>query len=224
MYLLFRASWQKVIRPATSFPPPPRIMPYGGFSPVRMEASLVAPRPSAAGPGGGGRGTCVPFRVWRWVQMYRFAAVPTGPWLSAVYHVRAGKRYYGLMRRSDELRPAWASSAYSGRSLPWRAVRLTFPALAVVYDRACPSRGLPQPESAITTRPNHPLPRQDLHLQVCPSLKAAHRKLVLTLRGPNMTDACRFFKPFPLQQAVTLVVVYFPPLVFDRCFPVPSRS
>ena len=33
MYLLFRASWQKVIRPSTSFPPPPLIMPYGGFSP-----------------------------------------------------------------------------------------------------------------------------------------------------------------------------------------------
>ena len=154
-----------------------------------MEASLVAPRPSAAGPGGVGRGTCVPFRVWLWVQMYRFAAVPTGPWLSAVYHVRAGKRYYGLMRRSDELRPAWASSAYSGRSLPWRAVRLTFPALAVVYDRACPSRGLPQPESAITTRPNHPLPRQDLHLQVCPSLKVAHRKLVFA--HPLVLSAAR---------------------------------
>ena len=70
--------------------------------------------------------------------MYRFAAVPTGPWLSAVYHVRAGKRYYGLMRRSDELRPAWASSVYSGRSLPWRAVRLTFPALlSHTIVRAC---------------------------------------------------------------------------------------
>ena len=67
--------------------------------------------------------------VWLWVQESRFAAVPTGPWLSAVYHVHACNRYYGLMRRSDELHPAWASSAYSGRSLPWRAVRLTFPSL-----------------------------------------------------------------------------------------------
>ena len=48
-----------------------------------------------------------------------------------------------------------------------------------VYGRACPSRGLPQPESAITTRPNHPLPRQDLHLQVCQRLKAAHKNLLL---------------------------------------------
>jgi hypothetical protein len=29
----------------------------------------------------------------------------------------------------------------------------------------------------------------------------------------NMSDACRFFKPFRLPLAVTLVVVYFPPLV-----------
>ena len=125
--------------------------------------------------------------------MYRFAAVPTGPWLSAVYHARAGKRYYGLMRRSDELRPAWASSAYSVRSLPWRAVRLTFPSLAVVYDRACPSRGLPQPESAITTRPNHPLPRQDLHLQVCQRLKAAHKNLLFA--SPLVLSAARVRRP-----------------------------
>lgn len=32
---------------------------------------------------------------------------PTGPWLSTVYHARACKRYYGLMRQSDGLRPAW---------------------------------------------------------------------------------------------------------------------
>jgi len=32
MYLPLRASWQTVIRPSTSFPPPPLIMPYGGFS------------------------------------------------------------------------------------------------------------------------------------------------------------------------------------------------
>ena len=71
----------------------------------------------------------VSFRFWLSVQASGTAAVPTGPWLSTVYHVRACKRYYGLMRQSDELRPAWASSAYSGRSLPLRAVRLTFPSL-----------------------------------------------------------------------------------------------
>jgi len=111
------------------------------------------------------------------------------------------------MRHSDQLRPAWAGSACSGRSLPLRAVRLTFPSLLChtfgscmprplprrltspcrqlapptrppVYGRACPGRGLPHPESAITTRPNHPLPRQDLHLQVRQSPKAAHRHLL----------------------------------------------
>ena len=89
------------------------------------------------------------------------------------------------MRRSDELRPAWASSAYSGRSLPLGAVRLTFPSLAVVYGRACPSRGLPQPESAITTRPNHPLPRQGLHLRARQRLRAAHKNSVF--RAPACT-------------------------------------
>ena len=44
---------------------------------------------------------------------------PTGPWLSAVYHVRACKRYYGLMRQSDGLRPVWL------RSLLWPVFALT---------------------------------------------------------------------------------------------------
>jgi len=53
--------------------------------------------------------------------------------------------------------------------------QLAPPTRPPVYGRACPSRGLPQPESAMTTRPNHPLPRQVFHLQVCPRLKAAGR-------------------------------------------------
>jgi|GEM_PF-3243414 hypothetical protein len=32
-------------------PPPPRFIPYGAFSPVRLEASLVALRPSQTVPG-----------------------------------------------------------------------------------------------------------------------------------------------------------------------------
>jgi hypothetical protein len=40
---------------------------------------------------------------------------------------------------------------------------------------ACPSRGLPQPESAITTRPNPPLPRQDLPLRACQRFKLTAR-------------------------------------------------
>ena len=34
------------------------------------------------------------------------SGVPTGPWLSTVYHVRTCKRYYDLIRRSLELRTA----------------------------------------------------------------------------------------------------------------------
>ena len=70
-------------------------------------------------------------------SIFGTTAMPTGPWLSTVYHVRACNRYYGLMRQSDELRPAWASSAYSGRSLPSRAVRLTFPSLLDHTVHAC---------------------------------------------------------------------------------------
>jgi hypothetical protein len=93
------------------------------------------------------------------------------------------------MRQSGELRPVWACSACSGRSLPFRTVRLTFPSLAVVYGRACPSRGLPQSGSAMTTRPNHPLPRQDFHLQACQRPKAAHRRLLFAL--PHVLSAAR---------------------------------
>ena len=57
-----------------------------------------------------------------------------------------------------------------------------------VYGRACSSQGLPRPGSAITTRPNHPLPRQDFHLQACPRLKAAHRN-VLFARLPVLSGA-----------------------------------
>ena len=196
-----------------------------------------------------------PFRI----QASGTAAVPTGPWLSTVYHVRAYHRYYGLIRQPGELRPAWLPSLLwpvfaprGGRSprLPFfslscvlRPCRYPYPAdwpvsfdgsstghaslrpfcrdsavsdmpltgfreepfsrrqfsryvaactLASaadqsppgsfqnptgphVYGRACPGRGLPQPESAITTRPNHPLPRRDFHPLACQRPKAAHR-------------------------------------------------
>ena len=68
------------------------------------------------------------------------AAAPTGPWLSAVYHVRACKRYYGLMRQSDELRPAWLYQLTLAGLCPGRAVRLTFCGLR---------EGLPQPGSPL---------------------------------------------------------------------------
>ena len=120
-----------------SFPPPPRFIPYGGFSPVRLETQPSRTMPFRRRL----RSRLTPrlrsFRAWLRVQTYRFAAGPTGPWLSAVYHARASDRCYGLMRQSDELRPAWAASACSGRSLPSRAVRLTFPSFLCHTVHAC---------------------------------------------------------------------------------------
>ena len=66
-----------------------------------------------------------PFRI----QASGTAAAPTGPWLSAVYHVRACNRYYGLIRQSDELRPAWLYQLTLAGLCPGRVVRLTFPSL-----------------------------------------------------------------------------------------------
>ena len=65
------------------------------------------------------------------IQASGTAAVPTGPWLSTVYHVRACNRYYGLIRQSDELRPAWLSQHTLAGLCPSRAVRLTFPSLSL---------------------------------------------------------------------------------------------
>ena len=136
MYPPFRASWQMAVKPSRMFPPPSLIIPYGGFSPVRLEAS-----PS--------RGNLPPGFLRRLFSALAVHSVsgltypvfwnggePTGPWLSAVYHVRVCKRYYGLMRQSDGLPPAWRL-AYSGGSLPSRAVRLTFPSLLCHTLRTC---------------------------------------------------------------------------------------
>src|SRR5438477_12671566 len=53
---------------------------------------------------------------------------------------------------------------------PRRRCTLTGPP---VYGRACSNRSLPQPESAITTRPNHLLPRRDSHPFMYQRTKAA---------------------------------------------------
>jgi hypothetical protein len=89
-------------------PPPPRFIPYGEFSPVRLETQPCRPVPFRRRLRPRLTPSLRSFRAWLRVQAYRFAAGPTGPWLSAVYHARASHRYYGLMRQSDELRPAWA--------------------------------------------------------------------------------------------------------------------
>ena len=45
----FRASWQTVIRPSTSFPPRPLFVPYGEFS-SSTAGSQPCPRPAAGAP------------------------------------------------------------------------------------------------------------------------------------------------------------------------------
>jgi hypothetical protein len=102
-----------------SFPPPPLFIPYGGFSPVRLEASLspsTLPSPFRISFDAGLASH--PFLAFL-IQASGIAAVPTGPWLSAVYHVRTFHRYYGLIRQSGELRPAyglfWSVFALAGR-------------------------------------------------------------------------------------------------------------
>ena len=70
---------------------------------------------------------------------------PTGPWLSTVYHPRAYKRYYGLMRRSDGLRPIYALSrsvfALAGRPphLPFFALTHALRTCRYPYPADCPS-------------------------------------------------------------------------------------
>jgi hypothetical protein len=80
--------------------------------------------------------------------------------------------------------------------------QLAPPTRPPVYSRACPSWGLLQPESAMTTRSNHPLPRQDLHLQACQRPKAAHRHWLvvrpLVLSAARMISSSNLrFDPFP---------------------------
>ena len=104
-----------------TFPPPPLFIPYGGFSPVRLKASLspsTLPSPFRISFDAGL--AIHPFLAFL-IQASGIAAVPTGPWLSAVYHLRTCNRYYGLIRQSGELRPAyrlfWSVSALAGRPL-----------------------------------------------------------------------------------------------------------
>lgn len=63
-----------------------------------------------------------------------------------------------------------------------RTVDQSLPAACATNSSARARQSLPQsgsppkPGSAVTARPNHPLPRQDLHLQACQRPKVAHKK------------------------------------------------
>ena len=82
------------------------------------------------------------------------------------------------------------SSRYVAACMLVRAADPSLPVLAPptgppVYCRACPGQGLPCPGSAMATRPNHPLPRQDLHLQACQRPKAALRSAMSIAMTPT---------------------------------------
>jgi len=98
-------------------------------------------------------------------RSYRGSAIPK----HLTHRFQKRKQFRGgshFMR----LRPAGWLERLTG---PCR--QLMPPTRPPVYGRPCSSSGLLQPKSAITTRPNHTLPRQDLHLQACQRSKAAHR-------------------------------------------------
>ena len=79
--------------------------------------------------------------------------------------------------RPAPVRRAWSHERSPNGKYEWLTPPDLTRALGELDLDPCPSRALPQPESAITTGPNHPLPRQDLHLQACQRPKAAHRNL-----------------------------------------------
>jgi hypothetical protein len=88
---------------------------------------------------------------------------------------------------SCRLRPMW----WLGRLTSPRR-RVAAPTGPPVYSRACPSRGLPQPESAMTTRLNHRLPRRDLHPQVCQRSKAARLNSEVQIAEPRSSSDGHF--------------------------------
>jgi hypothetical protein len=96
------------------------------------------------------------------------------------------------------LRPArWLGLLTSPRR------RLASPTGQPVYGRACPGTGLPKPRSAITTRPNHLLPRQDFHLLACQRSKAALRSAIFiendsqNIFQARSAAACSWFNARP---------------------------
>jgi hypothetical protein len=128
------------------FPQSPPFIPYGGFSPVRLEvrSSTVSPSlPKRFDP----RSARQPIPAYVQALVAPFGAMalqlprpeeptsPTGPWLSAVYHPRPYKRYYGLMRQSGGLHPAYG---LSGAVFAPKGRPPHLPFFALLYDlRPC---------------------------------------------------------------------------------------
>src|ERR1017187_9286503 len=64
-----------------------------------------------------------------------------------------------------------------------------------VYSRACSNEGRPPSKSAMTSRLNQQLPRQDLHLLACQRTKAALSSdhLKMSVSTPNHVFVCTTF-------------------------------
>ena len=77
-----------------------------------------------------------------------------------------------LTRRQFSLNVAACTLARAADQSPPASLTPTGPP---VYSRACPGPSLLEPRSAITTRPNHLLPRRDFHPLAYQRSKAAHR-------------------------------------------------
>ena len=164
-------------QPSTSFPPPPLFIPYGGVS-----LSTAGSQPGPPAPFRNLAG----LRLTPELPFVRFRLMVHPPAIGAfVYSVetRLFRTCLSLVSERGHfrggsflvmLRPA----RWLGRLTSPRRPLLQSPTGPPVYGRACPSRGLPQPESAITTRPNHLLPRRDSHPLACQRSKAAHRNLL----------------------------------------------
>ena len=158
MFLPFRASWQKVIRPCAT-PTPPTVRFRLMVHPPAMRAFVYS----------------VETRLFRTCLSL----------VSERGHFRGGS--FLVM-----LRPA----RWLGRLTSPRRPLLQSPTGPPVYGRACPSRGLPQPESAITTRLNHLLPRRDSHPLACQGSKAAHR---IMAGQPHLAHSARAVFHFPTE-------------------------
>ena len=137
------------------FPQSPPLIPYGGFSPVPVGrrlsqrsslplAGLLKVVPLSPGLTLS-RGLVALAGNPLTVSPVRCVCRPTGPSLSAVYHARTCKRYYGLMRQSGGLRPVYGLYrpvfALAGRPphLPFFALTHALRPCRYLYPADCPS-------------------------------------------------------------------------------------
>jgi len=144
------------------------------------------------------RGLSVSLSLLCFVTLYAHATTSTP--LAARLRLRVHPSSLGAFTETDGVRrfqklPSLDSEGivFRGGSLlvmlrPARMLGLLssprrFPTGQPVYSRACSKEGLPSLKSAMTSRLNHLLPRQDLHLLACQRTKAALSPDTCTCRG-----------------------------------------